>query len=68
MTKKDVNKFKALDLHNGISLNIVDGRDGKITQIDISGQKKKLTIEDVDALINALTSAKQWFEDSNCSR
>jgi hypothetical protein len=64
MTQKDISKFKAVDLHNGISLNIVDGRDGKITQIDISGQKKKLTLEEVDTLINALTSAKQWFKDS----
>lgn len=65
MTQKDnVNKFKAVDLHNGISLNIVDGRDGKITQIDISGQKKKLTLEEVDVLINALVSAKKWFKDN----
>jgi hypothetical protein len=65
MTQKDhVSKFKAIDLHNGISLHIVDGRDGKITQIDISGQKKKLTLEEVDELINALMSAKQWFNDS----
>lgn len=66
MTRKDhVNKFKAIDLNNGISLNIVDGRDGKITQIDMSGQKKKLTLEEVDALINAFASVKQWFKDSN---
>jgi len=64
MTQKDkVNKFKAIDLHNGISVNIVDGRDGKIIQVDISGQKKKLPLEEVDALINALVLARQWFKD-----
>ena len=29
----------------------------------MSGQKKKLPLEDVDALISALTTAKQWFEE-----
>jgi hypothetical protein len=62
--EEHINKFKAIDLHNGISVHIVDGRDGKITQVDISGQKKKLPLEDVDALINALTLARQWFKDS----
>ena len=61
--KDNINKFKAIDLNNGISINIVDGRDGKITEINVSGQKKKLPIEDVDALINALTDAKQWLSD-----
>jgi hypothetical protein len=65
MTQKDkVNKFKAIDLHNGISVNIVDGRDRKIIQVDISGQKKKLPLEEVDMLINALVLARQWFNDN----
>lgn len=64
MTQKDnINKFKAIDLHNGISVHIVDGRDGKIIQVDMSGQKKKLPLEEVDALINALTLAKQWLSN-----
>lgn len=56
-------KFKSIDIGNGINVNIVDGRDGKVTEINISGQKKKLPLEDVDTLINALTSAKQWLDD-----
>lgn len=58
-----VNKFKAADLNNGININIVDGREGKIVEINISGQKKKLPIEDVDNLIDALTNAKKWIID-----
>ncbi len=58
-----VNKFKATDLNNGININIVDGREGKIVEINISGQKKKLPIEDVDNLIDALTNAKKWIID-----
>lgn len=61
-------KFKSIDLNNGINVNIVDGRDGKITEINISGQKKKLSLEDIDALINALTSAKQWFKDEKTDK
>lgn len=61
--KDNISKFKTIDLHNGISVHIVDGRDGKITQVDISGQKKKLPLEEVDALINALTLAKQWLSN-----
>ena len=57
-------KFKTVDLHNGITVSIVDGRDGKITQVDMSGQKKKLPLEDIDTLINALIAAKQWLSDS----
>jgi hypothetical protein len=56
-------KFKSIDVGNGININIVDGRDGKIVEINISGQKKKLTSENVDVLINALTTAKQWLVD-----
>lgn len=59
--KDNISRFKAIDLHNGINVNIVDGRDGKIVEINISGHKKKLPLEDVDALINALTLARQWF-------
>jgi hypothetical protein len=62
--KDNISKFKAVDLHNGIIVNIVDGRDGKIVEINISGQKKKLPPEEVDALIDALISAKQWFNDT----
>ena len=58
--KKD---FKSIDVGSGINVSIVDGRDGKITQINVSGQKKKLTSENVDALIDALTTAKQWLND-----
>ncbi len=57
-------KFKNVDLHNGINVSIVEGRDGKVIEINVSGQKKKLSIEDVDKLINALMSAKQWFIDN----
>ena len=64
MKESHVNKFKSIDLNNGININIVDGREGKITQIDMSGQKKKLPLEEVDALINALMLARQWFKDS----
>jgi hypothetical protein len=63
--KDDISKFKAIDLHNGISVHVVDGRDGKIIQVDISGQKKKLPMEEVDELINALMSARQWFKDKD---
>lgn len=56
-------KFKSIDVGNGINVNIVDGRDGKVTEINISGQKKKLSLEDVDILINALTYAKQWLNN-----
>jgi hypothetical protein len=61
--KDNISKFKAVDLHNGISIHIVDGRDGKILEIDISGQKKKLPLEEVDVLINTLTLAKQWLSN-----
>jgi hypothetical protein len=64
MKENHVIKFKSIDLHNGINVNIVDGRDGKVTQIDMSGQKKKLPLEEVDALINALMLARQWLKDS----
>ncbi len=57
-------KFKTIDLGNGINVGIVDGRDGKVAEINISGQKKKLSIEDVDSLINVLTSVKQWITDN----
>ncbi len=57
-------KFKTIDLGNGINVGIVDGRDGKVAEINISGQKKKLSIEDVDSLINVLTSVKQWIIDN----
>lgn len=64
MKQKDhVSKFKVVDLHNGIIVNIVDGRDGKVTEINVSGSKKKMPLEDVDALIDALTVAKQWLKD-----
>lgn len=56
-------KFKSIDIGNGININIVDGRDGKIVEINVSGQKKKLTSENVDTLINALITAKQWLVD-----
>ncbi len=56
-------KFKSVDVGNGININIVDGRDGKIAQINVSGQKKKLTSENVDSLINALLLTKQWLEE-----
>ena len=64
MNRQDANikKFKPIDVGNGININIVDGRDGKIIEINVSGQKKKL--EDVDALISALILAKQWFIDN----
>jgi hypothetical protein len=61
--KDNISKFKAVDLHNGISVHIVDGRDGKILEIDVSGQKKKLPPDDVDALINVLMLAKQWLSN-----
>lgn len=54
-------KFKSIDVGNGINIGIVDGRDGKIIEINISGQKKKLPFEDVDKLVNALMMAKQWL-------
>lgn len=57
----DNKKFKSIDLGNGINVSIVDGRDGKIVEINVSGQKKKLSTEYVDALINALMMAKQWL-------
>lgn len=57
-------KFKSMDLGNGIGISIVDGRDGKIVEVNISGQKKKLPLEEVDSLINALTLARQWLRDS----
>lgn len=67
--KQNINKkFKSIDLNNGININIVDGRDGKIAEINISGQKKKLPLEDVDTLINALISAKQWIINSQLSQ
>ena len=61
--KTDNNKkFKNIDLQNGINVSIVDGRNGKTTEINVSGQKKKLSIEDINLLINALASAKKWLE------
>jgi len=62
--KQNVNnkKFKSIDIGNGINVGIVDGRDGKIVEINVSGQKKKL--EDVDLLINALIICKQWLSDN----
>lgn len=57
-------KFKSVDIGNGINVSIVDGRDGKIIEINLSGQKKKLPLEDVDKVINALMSAKQWLVDN----
>ncbi len=68
--KQNINdkKFKTIDLHNGINVGIVDGRDGKIVEINISGQKKKLPLEDVDALIDALTGAKQWFKSEKTDK
>lgn len=56
-------KFRSIDLGNGINVGIVDGRNGKVVEINISGQKKKL--DDVDVLIDALTKAKQWLIDNN---
>lgn len=56
-------KFKSIDVGNGINIDIVDGRDGKIAEINVSGQKKKLTSENVDSLINALILTKQWLTD-----
>jgi hypothetical protein len=64
MTQKDkINKFKAIDLHNGIVVNIVDGRDGKVAEINLNGNKKKMSPEDIDTLVDALTGAKQWLKD-----
>lgn len=62
MVKNIIGKFKTIDLHNGINIAIVDGRDGKVVEINISGTKKKLSREDIDHLVDALTSAKQWLE------
>jgi hypothetical protein len=62
--KDNVNKFKVIDLHNGIIVNIVDGRDGKIAEINVSGSKKKMPLEDIDALIGALAAVKQWLNES----
>lgn len=61
-------KFKTIDIGNGINIGIVDGRDGKVTEINVSGQKKKLSLEDVDSLIGALMSARQWFSDEKSSK
>lgn len=68
--KQNVNdkKFKTIVLDNGINISIVDGRDGKITEINISGQKKKLPLEDVDSLIDALTRARQWFKNEKTDK
>lgn len=57
-------KFKSIDIGNGINVSIVDGRDGKIVEINMSGQKKKLPQEDVDKLIGALELTRQWFIDN----
>ncbi len=54
-------KFKTVDLGNGINVGVVDGRNGKVVEINVSGQKKKLEDFDVDNLIYALTKAKQWL-------
>ncbi len=59
----NIRKFKNIDIGNGINIGIVDGRDGKIAEINVSGQKKKLTSENLDALIDALMSTKQWLTD-----
>lgn len=61
MVKNVIEKFKTIDLLNGINVVIVDGRDGKVTEINISGTKKKMSQEDIDALINALMLAKKWL-------
>ncbi len=57
-------KFKSIDIGNGININIVDGRNGKIVEINVSGQKKKLSSENVDTLINALVLANKWLENN----
>ncbi len=63
MVINDLGKFKTIDLHNGINIAIVDGRDGnKVVEINVSGTKKKMSQEDVGALINALMSAKKWID------
>lgn len=59
----NIRKFKNIDIGNGMNISIVDGRDGQITEINVSGLKKKLTSENVDALIYALKIAKQWLND-----
>lgn len=59
----NIRKFKNIDIGNGINVSIVDGRDGQIAEINVSGLKKKLTSENVDALIDALKIAKQWLND-----
>ena len=59
----DNKKFKTIVLHNGVNVAIVDGRDSKIAEINISGTKKKLSQEDIDELVNALMSAKKWLND-----
>jgi hypothetical protein len=62
--KDNVIKFKTVDLGNGINVGIVDARDGKIVEINVSGQKKKLPLTDIDPLVNALMLAKQWLIDN----
>ena len=59
----NIRKFKNIDIGNGINISIVDGRDGQIAEINVSGLKKKLTSENVDALIDALTLTRQWLCD-----
>jgi len=54
--------FQIYSLTQNFNISIVDGRTGKIVEINVSGQKKKL--EDVDVLINALIMAKQWLVDN----
>lgn len=57
-------KFKPIDLGNGINVNIVEGRDRRVVEINVSGQKKKLEDTDVNALIDALNLARQELVDN----
>ncbi len=54
-------KFKTIDLGNGINVSIVNGRDGKIAEINVSGHKKKLEDVDIDRLVDSLMKAKEWL-------
>lgn len=49
------------DLLNGITIDLKNGRDGKVIELDIDGTKKKLSQFELDSLINSLTAARRWL-------
>ena len=49
------------DLLNGITIDLKNGRDGKVVELDVDGIKKKLSQFELDSLINSLIAARQWL-------